>query len=314
MSAIAESPPDDAGLQVTDLATVPDEPPTDLFYVHRPRLLASAAAAWRRRDVMFTLAERDIRATYKQAVLGVGWVVIMPLLSLVIFTILFHHNPAFQLKGKGGRPAAPYAVVTFTGMWAWGFFGGAIGAGAGSLLQNKALMAKTHFPRECFPISQILESAFTSIVAVIPGIALFAVYRVVPQPATLWLPVYLAVEVPFIVGVTLLASGVIVQARDLQQVMPMLIQMGMFATPVIWQFPTLHHIHVPGIPGSHDFQPLYSLLNPLGPVVAGLKNSVLLNQAPPWSLLGIALGSGLLFLWVGYAVFKRLEVNFADLS
>src|SRR5579862_1982578 len=104
--------PDDAGLEITDLATVPDEPPTDLFYVHRPALWSSAVAAWRRRDVMFTLAERDIRATYKQAVLGVGWVVIMPLLSLVIFTILFHHNKSFQLGHE------PYAVVTFTGMWA----------------------------------------------------------------------------------------------------------------------------------------------------------------------------------------------------
>lgn len=305
--------PDDAGLQITDLATVPDEPPTDLFYVHRPALRTSAAAAWRRRDVMFTLAERDIRATYKQAVLGIGWAVIMPLFSLVIFTVLFHHNQALQLVGPSGK-AVPYAAATFTGMWAWGLFGGSIGAGAGSLLQNKALMAKTHFPRECFPISQVLESAFTSVVAVIPGIAIFAVFRVVPQPAIAWLPVYLAVEIPFILGVTLLASGVVVQARDLQQVLPMLIQMGLFATPVIWQFSSLHHVHVPPIPGVHDFQPVYSLLNPLGPVVAGLKGSILLGQAPPWGLMGIAFASALVYLWAGYAVFKRLEVNFADLS
>lgn len=313
MSAIAESPPDDAGLQITDLATVPDEPPTDLFYVHRPSLWSSAGAAWRRRDVMFTLAERDIRAAYKQAVLGIGWVVIMPLFSLLIFTVLFHHNRALQLIGPGGK-ALPYAAVTFTGMWAWGFFGGAIGAGSGSLLQNKALMAKTHFPRECFPISQVLESAFTTMVALIPGIAIYAVYRIVPQPATLWLPVYLAVEIPFILGVTLLAAGVVVQARDLQQVLPVLIQMGMFATPVIWQFSALKHVHVPPIPGVHDFQPIYALLNPLGPVVAGLKDSVLLNHAPPWGLMGIAFASALAYLWAGYGVFKKLEVNFADLS
>jgi ABC-type polysaccharide/polyol phosphate export permease len=313
LSAIVESyPDDDVGLEITDLSTVPTEPPDDLFYQHRPSLLGSALAAWRRKDVMYTLAERDIRASYKQAVLGLGWAVIMPLFSLIIFTVIFHNVKSMQLHGPGGT-VVPYALVTFVGMWAWGLFSGALGGGASALLANKVLMAKTHFPRECFPMSQVLESAFTSLVALAPMTALFAVYHYTPSIATLWFPVYLLVEIPFIIGVTLFASGVIVQARDLQQVLPVMTQFGMFATPVIWQFDKLKHIHVPGIPGVHNFQPIYSFINPLGPVVGGIKGSILLGQAPPWGLLGIASVSSILYMWIGYSVFKRLEVNFADL-
>ena len=314
MSAIAAPfADDDAVLEVTDLASVPDSPPAGLFYSHRPSVLASAAAAWRRKDVIYTLAERDIRAAYKQAILGLGWAVLTPLLSLLIFTILFHHVKSLQLTIPGTHEVVPYAVVTFTGMWAWSFFGGSLGAGAGSLITNKVLMAKTHFPRECFPLSQILESCFTSSLALIPLAALFGVYRYTPRPETLWLPVYLAVMIPFIVGIVLFAAGAVVQARDLQQVLPILSQFGMFATPVIWQFTKLKHIHIPGIPGVHDFQGIYSFVNPMGAVIGGMKGSILLGQGPQWGLLGIAMCGALVYLSIGYTVFKRLEVNFADL-
>lgn len=313
LSAIVEPLPDEeAGLEITDLSSIPSEPPPELFYTHKPTLLASARLAWRRKDVIYTLAERDIRATYKQAVLGLGWAVLTPLLSLLIFTILFHHVSSLQLKTPGGK-VIPYALATYTGMWVWGLFGGAIGGGAGSLIANKVLMAKTHFPRECFPLSQVLESAFSTVLALGPMVLLLAVYTFMPKPETLWLPVYLVVEIPFMLGVVLIVSSIIVQARDLQQVLPILTQFGMFASPVIWQFSKLQHIHIPGIPGIHNFQPIYSFLNPMGPVIGGIKGSMLLGQGPPWGLLGIAMCSSLLYLWAGYATFKRLEVNFADL-
>lgn len=314
MSTIVEPLAGDAlVLEVTDPSTVPDEPPPHLFYNHRPRLLKSARHAWRNKDVMFTIAERDIRVTYKQAVLGVGWAVLTPLLTLAIFTILLHHDSSVQLKIPGTDKVVPYMVVTYAGMWAWGLFGGALGGGAGSLIANKVLMAKTHFPRECFPISQILESAFTTILAIVPMIAIMGVYHFMPKPETYWVPLYIAIELPFIFGVVLFVSAALVQARDLLQVMPILTQFGMLATPVVWQFPKLSHIHVPLIPGVHNLQPVFSLLNPLAPVIAATKGSVLLGQGPPWELLGIGLIGGMVWLVGGYHVFKRLEVNFADL-
>lgn len=314
MSAIAEQVvDDDAILQITDTSTVPDEPPPELVYSHRPRLLASAREAWRHRDVMYTIAERDIRVSYKQQVLGFGWAVLTPLMTLVIFTILLHNDRSVQFAIPGTHKVVPYMLVTYVGMWAWGLFGGALVGGAGSLIGNKLLMAKTHFPRECFPISQILESAFTTVLALVPMVVLFLVYHYTPRVETVWALLYLLVEIPFIVGVILLASAVLVQARDLLQVLPIFTQFGMLATPVVWQFSKLRHTHIPGIPGVHNFQPIYSLLNPLGPVISGLKDSILLGQGPQWGVLGIAMIGSLLYFGVGYTVFKRLEVNFADL-
>ncbi|HMK63932.1 MAG TPA: ABC transporter permease [Acidimicrobiales bacterium] len=315
MSAIAEPVSGaTAALEITDISAVPDSPPAELFYSHRPHLLRSARAAWERRDVMYTLAERDIRAQYKQAVLGLSWSVFTPLLSLVIFTILFHHVSSLQLKIPGTDRDVPYALATFTGMWGWSFFSGAINGGSNSLLANKVLMMKTHFPRECFPVSQILESAFTSTIAIAPFIVLMGIFTYAPKMATLWVPLYIMVEIPFILGVVLLVSAVIVQARDLQQVMGIMVQFAMFASPIIWQFPELRHIHIPGIPGIHNFQIAYSAINPLGPVLGAMKGSILLGQGPPWELLGIATCSSLFYLVIGYTVFKRLEVNFADLT
>lgn len=299
MSAISEGLADEAVLEITDISVIPAEPPAELFYTHRRSILASAREAWRRRDVMVTLAERDIRAAYKQQILGLGWVFIMPMFTLVIFTVLLHNVKSFQMNG------VPYAVATYVGLWGWGFFSGALGGATGSLIQNKVMMAKTHFPRECFPLSQVLESAFTSALATFPLLVLFAIYTYPPRLTALWIPLYLAIEVPFIVGVVLFTSSVVVQARDLMQLMGVLTQFGMLATPVIWPF----YKHVHGI-----WRPIYSFVNPLAPVIQGLKESILLGQGPSWGLLGLALAGGCTYLAVGYTVFKTLEVNFADLT
>lgn len=301
MSTIVEPRPgeEEGALEIIDTSAVPAEPPADLFYQHRPKVLSSAVQTWRRKDVIFTLAERDIRASYKQQVLGFGWALITPVLTLIIFVVLLDHVKSFQTKH------VPYALATYSGLWAWGLFGGAIGGGANSLIQNKIMMAKTHFPRECFPLSQILESAFTSTFAAVPLFVLFGIYGFPPKLGTLWLPLYIAIEIPFMVGAVLLVSSILVQARDLVQVMPILIQFGMLATPVIW--PMSSKIH--GV-----VKPIYSFLNPLGPVVDGIRNSMLLNHTPDWGLLAIAMCGSLMYLAIGYVVFKKLEVNFADLT
>jgi ABC-type polysaccharide/polyol phosphate export permease len=287
------------GLVITDLTKVPAAPDESQWYRHRPDVLGSALRAWQRRDVIFTLAERDIRAAYKQVVLGFGWAVLTPVLSMLVFSVLLGHVKSFQVKG------VPYPLEVYTGMWAWGIFGGALGGGAGSLIANKSMMAKTHFPRECFPLSQVVESAFTSALALVPLVILFARYTYAPKLATLWVPLYLAIELIFVVGVVLLVSSVIVQARDLQQVLPMFMQFGMLLTPIIWPMGRF-------IRGA--FVPIYSFVNPMGPVIDGMKGSMLLGNRPHFALLAIGLCGALTYLVVGYRVFKRLEVNFADLA
>lgn len=300
-------PPADGtgGVTLTDIASVPDEPPAALLYHHRPALIQAAGRLVTRWEVILTLAERDLRAAYKQAVLGFAWALLNPVLSLLLFTIIFHK--AFTTGPLG----EPYPLFAYIGILVWGFFAGAVGGGASSLLQNKVMMAKTHFPRECFPLSQIVESAFTSVIASSLLLILFPFYGYLPKLGILWTPLYLLIEVPFIIGIVLISSSVVVQMRDLSQLVSMGMQLGMFASPVVWNFSKVPGAKF-GIP--HAWQPLYSVINPLGPVIDGIRRSTFQGLSPDWALLGVAAVGSLLYMVGGFALFKRLEVNFADLA
>ena len=307
MSTTAESLPADASgeLIITDISAIPDEPPAELLYRHRPSLIDAARNLRGRWEVILTLAERDLRAAYKQAVLGIGWALINPVMTLLLFTIVFHK--AFPT----GHSKVPYYLFAYPGILAWGFFAGAVGSGTGSLLQNKAMMAKTHFPRECFPLSQVVESAFTSTIATSLLLVIFPVAHTHPKLATLWAPVYMAIELPFTIGLILLVSSIVVQMRDLNQLTSIGLQLGMFATPVVWNLGKQ--------PGSkfyipHAWQPLYVFLNPIGETIDGLRRSMLYGLSPKWGLVAVAMLGSILWMIAGFAVFKRLEVNFADMA
>jgi ABC-2 type transport system permease protein/lipopolysaccharide transport system permease protein len=304
-----EAPSEEGGaLKVFDTSLVPADPPEESLYRHKPDMLRSARELMRRWDVMFTLAERDIRAQYKQAVLGVAWALLVPLVSLAILTVLVGH-----VKGFSGGGKVPFILWTYVGLLAWGFFGGAIGGGTNSLVSNKALMAKSHFPRECFPMSQILESAFTSLIAVVPLFILFAVEDYWPRAASVWFPLYILVELPFMIGLVFLVSSVIVTMRDLQQIVPILMPFLMLITVLKPLTVEKHHVlNASFITGW--FRPVYCVLNPMAPVISNFRDSILLGFGPQWGLLGLALIGSLGYLVVGYVTFKKLEVNFADLT
>ena len=302
---------EDSGLKVFDVSLVPDEPGDEAMYRHRPDMWHSARELMRRWDVMFTLAERDIRAQYKQAVLGVAWALLVPLVSLFMLVILAGHVQGFS---PGGH--VPFALWTYTGLLAWGLFGGAIGGGTNSLVSNKALMAKSHFPRECFPLSQVLESAFSSLIATIPLLILFAVYKFQypPQLASLWSPLYLAVEIPFMLGLTFLVSSVIVTMRDLQQIVPIMMPLLMLITVLKPLAVEKHHHLTAAFITDPVLRVLYCVANPMAAVLSNFRDSVLLGFGPQWELLIAGAVGSVGYLVLGYVVFKRLEVNFADLS
>jgi len=307
VSTTAEPMPADAAgeLIITDISAIPNEPPPELLYRHKPRLLDAARNLKGRWEVIFTLAERDLRAAYKQAVLGIGWALINPVMTLLLFTIVFHK--AFPT----GTSKVPYYLFAYPAILAWGFFAGAVGSGTGSLLQNKAMMAKTHFPRECFPLSQVVESAFTSTIATSLLFIIFPVAHVWPKTATLWFPVYLAIELPYTIGLILLVSSIVVQMRDLNQLTSIGLQLGMFASPVVWNlsYQKGSKFYIP-----HAWQPLYLFLNPIGETIDGIRRSMIYGFGPDWGLVGVAMAGALVWMVVGFAVFKRLEVNFADMA
>jgi ABC-type polysaccharide/polyol phosphate export permease len=286
------------GVIVTDPAAVPDEPDPATRYRHRANLLPSVAELWARREMIVTLAERDIRASYKQASLGISWALLTPIAQLVIFTIIFNHVKSFRAG------TVPYPLFAFAGILAWNYFSTSLSSGGNSMLTNMSLLQKTNFPRACFPLSQMVEAAVYTAIGLLPLGILFAMYGIVPKVQTLWAPVFMAIEVAFTAGVVLAFAALVVYVRDLVQVMALLTQLGLLATPVIWPFSK--------IPAA--WQPLYSFFNPLGPVIDNLRRTMFLGQSPTWGLLAVAALGALGYLVGGYALFKRLEVSFADLA
>lgn len=315
---MAELSPTSHGLLVTDVATIPDEPSDDILYHHRIRLADAVRTLWDHREIVYTLAERDFRAQYKQATLGVLWAVLSPVATLVIFVVVFSRVRAFPTDG------IPPPLYFFVGIMCWSFFSSSLGNGGNSLLANKALLAKTQFPRECFPLETMLVNALNTVISFVPLTILFVIFGRAPAVATIWVPLFMVVEVMFAAGLTLAVASLIIQMRDLQQVLPIIISLGIFATPVIWPFSDIpSHFHIAG--GTHvahhwvggfsvNLQVVYGLLNPLGPVISSVRQTMLLGHAPDAGPLVAAIVGSVLYLVFGYRIFKRFEVNFADIA
>jgi ABC-type polysaccharide/polyol phosphate export permease len=282
-----------------DGSALPAEPPSHLIYRHEARLGASLRALWASRDIIYTLAERDIRAQYKQATLGLAWALIAPMAMLGIFIIIFSRTKALAVPA-----GIPYPIFAFIGILSWTFFSQALGTGGTALLTNHDLMSKTQFPRECFPLETIVVTAVNAVLAWIPLALLFIFYRFVPYPTTVWVPLFIVIEVLFTIGLTLAVSALIIQMRDLAQVLPIIIQLGLFVTPVIWEFTLI----------PERWRVVYGFFNPLGPVIDDARRAMLLGLNPVPGPLLAAIAGTVFYLAVGYRLFKRFEVNFADIA
>jgi lipopolysaccharide transport system permease protein len=317
-------------LVLTELSAIPDEPPPELLYTHKARFTDSVRALWAHREIVYTLAERDFRSQYKQATLGVAWAVLTPVLTLLIFVIVFSRVKTF------GSSGLPYALFTFVGILCWSFFSTALGNGGNALLTNKALLAKTQFPRECFTLETMLLSAVNTVISWVPLAILFVYFGRAPALTTLFVPAFMLIEIVFAAGIALAISSMVIQMRDLVQVLPIITSLGIFLTPVIWPYskiPTNFHVaggtlvHKVVLVNGHvvhaahwvggftvNLQVVYGFFNPLGPVIDNARRTMLLGLYPNWPTIGAATLGAVLYLAFGYRIFKRLEVNFADIA
>jgi ABC-type polysaccharide/polyol phosphate export permease len=281
----------------------PVEPDPATWYKHRVHMRRSLKALWENRDMLYTLAQRDIRTSYKQAVLGFAWAFVNPLMSLIVYSIIFSHVKVFK------TPGIPYPIFMFAGMMIWGFFTGSVSSGSTAVLGNLAMMQKTSFPRECFPLSQMLEQVVYTSIGWLPMIGMFFIYHFMPHWQVVFTPIVVVPELLLAAGVMLAFGSAIIYIRDLSNLMGLVLQLGMFASPVIWPFdkiPVWWH----GIPT----RAIYSAFNPIGPVIDSFRNILLVGKYPDWPYLGIAFVASILWFVGGYRMFKRLEVSFADIA
>lgn len=281
-----------------DVATPEVGPPPGIRYRRRLSYRQAMGELWQSRELTRTLLERDLRVRYKQTVLGFAWSVIGPVTFMLVFTLFFARAGHFATGG------APYPLFSYVALVPWTFFSESLTLGAMSLVSNVTLLNKVYCPREVFPIANIASAAFDAVISTVVLFVLFAIFRFPPALTTLWAPLLISVMVVFTVGVTLFASAVLIYLRDVRYVVPLAVQVGMFATPVAYSLSV--------IPAR--WLPAYAIANPLGPIIEDFRRTVLYGQAPEWGLLGLAALASVGWLLGGYAVFKRLETGFADIA
>jgi len=252
-------------------------------------------AEYRRCRTLFVfLALRDVMLRYRQTLLGVAWAVVQPLLPMAIFTVVF----ARVLRPATG--GVPYWLFVLAGLAPWTFFAGAINAAASTFINNQGLLNKVYFPRAILPGAAVsaflLDWLVTSLFVI--SLVVWQGYR--PTMAWLFLPLIVVVTAVLTMSVGLALASLMAMYRDVKHLLPFLIQIWLFTTPIVYP-PSL-------LP--HQIQRAVGL-NPMAGVVEAIR-SCLFRTAPDWSLLTLSLLSTLAISLAALLLFHRLEADLAE--
>ena len=255
---------------------------------------------WAHRELIYFLTKRELQIRYKQSFFGISWAVLQPLVFAFIFALFFgvvlHQHPPNGL---------PYAVFAVAGIVPWLFTSTAIQQGAGSLVQDANLIAKVYFPRLALPISKGLSLILDLIIALGVVLLVTLLYGVAIAPTAWLVPAFLALGVVTAFGIATYLAAVNVKYRDVQLVVPMLIQVLFFASPVIYSGTQV------GDQSGHAWTYIYSI-NPMASVLDGTRWA-LYDQPYPGTLnILISVASALLILVGALIYFRRAEDFFAD--
>ena len=249
---------------------------------------------WAYRELLYFLTWRDIKVRYKQTLIGVAWVVIQPLLTMLIFTLVFTR---FVKLDEG---AIPYPLFAYAGVLLWTFFSVSVTSGTHSLISNTSLVTKVYFPRAFIPAAAVGAGLVDLSVGAVPLAALALYYRVQVTWGLLLLPCFVLLAAALALSVGMVASALTVRYRDLRHALPFLLQLWMFASPV------LYPVHL--VPERWRWA---FAANPVTGVLEGFRAS--LTGTPfDWSLVAIPAAAAPVLFCVAYYIFRRLEDTFAD--
>jgi lipopolysaccharide transport system permease protein len=253
---------------------------------------------WHYRELFAILAWRDVAVRYKQTVIGVAWAIVRPLLTMVVFTVIFG-----KLAGLPSDGGVPYPVLVFAGMLPWFLFASVLSEASSSIVGNANLIGKVYFPRLIIPASSAVVALVDFAVNLIILFGIMAWYGAVPGWHVLLLPFFIALSVLASLGPALFVTALNVKYRDFRYIIPFIVQFGLYVSPVGFSSSV--------VPDTWRFW--YSL-NPVVGVIDGFR----------WCLLGgeshlylpgfaVSLGVVVAFLWLGIAYFRCTERSFADL-
>ena len=247
------------------------------------------------RELLYFLTWRDLKVRYKQTVLGAAWAILQPVMSMVVFTIFFGRLAKMPSDG------IPYPIFVYAGLLPWTFFANSISGSGTSLVGSAHLISKVYFPRLFVPTSKVMAALVDFAIAFFILLVLMAYYRVGLSPNLLLLPVVVTLTIMAAMGVGSLLAALNVTYRDFQYVIPFMVQVWMFCSPVIYP--------ISMVPERWRWL-LY--LNPMAGIIDGYR-AVFLGKDIRWMDLGISAGITIGLFVLGIFYFTKVERKFADI-
>ena len=258
-------------------------------------LLGSLVVLWEYRDLFYTLSIHRIKVRYKQSLLGIAWALLQPLSLMLIYTLVF------SIVAKIPTGTTPYAITAYTGLLLWTYFSTAIVNSTNGLVSHAHLVTKVYFPREILPLTYVVAALFDFIIAstVLGGLMIY--YQVPLTMNLIYVLPIIAILTCFVISMSLIFSAVQVRFRDVGVAMPLLLQLWMFASPVVYPLSAV----------PERWRGLY-MLNPMSGMVESFRNVVLQGNVPDLNALGPSALISLVLLPLSYIYFKHVESTVAD--
>jgi lipopolysaccharide transport system permease protein len=273
---------------------------------HFPELIIEAGRTeknywqdlWRYRELFYILSWRDIKVRYKQTVIGALWSIIRPLLTMIVFTVIFS-KVAKMPPGIN----APYAIMVYAGMLPWIFFSTSLSEASNSLIGNANLITKVYFPRLIIPTATVITSFVDFIISFALMLGLYVWYDYYPDWHILVLPVFLLFAFIASMGAGLFLTALNVKYRDFRYIVPFIVQFGLYISPVGFNSNMI----------PEKWRLLYAI-NPVVGVIDGFRWSLLRGeQQLHWDTMAVSFTSALIMMWLGMRQFRKMEKSFADL-
>lgn len=254
------------------------------------------AELWSYRELLYFLVWRDVKVRYKQTILGASWAVLQPLLTMIVFTLFFGRLAEIPSDG------VPYPLFSYAALVPWTFFATGLTAAAGSLVSGANLIRKIYFPRLLVPVAAVAAGGVDFAIAFAVLAAMALVYGFVPGLAVLWLPLLALLALVTALGVGTWAAAFNLQFRDVRYVVPFLVQLWLFATPIAYPSSLL----------PEPWRTLYAV-NPMVGVVEGFRWALLGTATRPGPMIAVSAAAALAIFVSGVFYFRRVERGFADL-
>lgn len=248
------------------------------------------------KDLLWSLSVREIKLRYQPSALGIAWAVLQPLSLMLVFVLVFSRFARFSSEG------VPYSIFVLCALVPWTFFANALSFGSISLLNNAQVVSKVYFPREIVPFSSAAAAGLDYLVGMgfLFGLLLF--YKAQLYLSLLWIIPLFLLQTVFTLGLILWMSALIVLWRDLKYALPLVLQLWMFLTPVVYSWKV--------VPEQYQWVRLF---NPMVVIIDGYRQAILHQGSVNVTDLGIAAVVIVLFFCAAYAYFKRKEMMFADI-